>query len=64
MGFWKTLFGGEEETPEQEQQHQAERDFDVLKTDGQKASRLGRHEYAVPALVFPPHLQIMFSKIP
>lgn len=47
MGFWKTLFGGEEETPEQEQQHQAERDFDVLKTDGQKASRLGRHEYAV-----------------
>ena len=47
MGFWKTLFGGEDTTPEQEQKHKEERDFDTLKTDGQKASRLGRNEYAV-----------------
>lgn len=47
MNFWKTIFGGDEYTPEQEQKHQEERDFDNLKTDGQKASRLGRHDYAV-----------------
>ena len=47
MGFWKTFFGGDDSTPEQEQKHKEERDFDTLKTDGQKASRLGRNEYAV-----------------
>ncbi|MDO5447004.1 MAG: tetratricopeptide repeat protein [Prevotellaceae bacterium] len=47
MGFWKTLFGGEETTPEQELKHKEDRDFDTLKTDGQKASRIGRSEYAV-----------------
>lgn len=46
MGFFKALFGGEEETPEQKEQKKRERDFDVLKVDGMKARRIGQMEYA------------------
>lgn len=47
MGFWKTLFGGSEETPEQIEERQKENDFDVLRTDGQRANRMGQYEYAI-----------------
>ena len=47
MGFWKSLFSGSEESPEEIALHKKEAEFDVLRTDGQKASRVGQHDYAV-----------------
>lgn len=47
MGFWKTLFGGEELTPEEEKKNADERQFDLMKYDGVKALRIGQAEYAV-----------------
>ncbi len=47
MGFWKSLFGGAEETPEQIEERQKENAFDVLRTDGQRANRMGEYEYAI-----------------
>lgn len=47
MGFLKSLFGGAEETPEQIEERQKENDFDVLRTDGQRANRMGQYEYAI-----------------
>ena len=47
MGFFKSLFGGNDETPEEKKQRETERDVDVLRTDGQRALRMGQAEYAV-----------------
>ncbi len=47
MGFLKSLFGGKEESPEEKRKKEEARDFDVLKTDGVKALRMGRADYAV-----------------
>ena len=47
MGFWKTLFGGAEETPENEKKSSEARNFDLLKYDGVKAMRIGQFDYAV-----------------
>lgn len=46
MGFFKSLFGGEE-TPVEDEKRKDERDFDVLRTDGQRASRIGQHDFAI-----------------
>lgn len=47
MNFFKALFGGSEETPEQKQQADEARKFDMFKFDGVKASKIGKHDYAV-----------------
>lgn len=47
MGFFKSLFGGKAETPEEEKRHEAEKNFDVFKYDGVRALRTNQVEYAV-----------------
>lgn len=46
MGFFKSLFGSEE-IPADDEKRKEERDFDVLRTDGQRASRIGQHDFAI-----------------
>ena len=46
MGFWKSFFGGEEDTPEEEKKQADAKNFDLLKYDGVKALRMGQLEYA------------------
>lgn len=50
MGFWKSLFGGVEQTAEEEKKNAEARNFDLLKYDGVKAIRIGQFEYAVKCL--------------
>ena len=47
MNFFKALFGGEEETPEQKRQADEARKFDMFKYDGVRAAKIGQHDYAV-----------------
>lgn len=47
MGFFKTLFGGQQESPEEQKQNEEARQFDVLKFDGVKALRLHQPEHAI-----------------
>lgn len=47
MGFLKALFGGSEQSPEEERKEQEARNFDLLKYDGVKAMRIGRVDYAL-----------------
>ena len=47
MGFLKALFGGAEQTPEEEQQEAERKRFDLMKYDGVKAMKMGQWEYAV-----------------
>ena len=47
MNFFKALFGGSEETPEQKQQADEARKFDMFKYDGVRAAKIGQHAYAV-----------------
>ena len=47
MGFWNTLFGGGQLTPEEEKQEQEAKQFDLLKYDGVKALKMRQVEYAV-----------------
>lgn len=47
MNFFKALFGSEEETPEQKQQADEARKFDMFKYDGVRAAKIGQHDYAV-----------------
>ena len=47
MGFWKTFFGGEEENPEKKKKDAEAKNFDLLKYDGVKATRIGQLDYAV-----------------
>lgn len=47
MGFWKTLLGGDDLTPEEEKKNAEARRFDLLKYDGVKAMRMGKFDYAV-----------------
>lgn len=46
MGFWKSFFGGEEETTEEEKKNAEAKNFDLLKYDGVKAMRIGQFDYA------------------
>ena len=50
MGFLKSFFLGKEESPEEKKKRDDERDFDVLKTDGARALRMGQGEAAVRCL--------------
>lgn len=47
MGFFKTFFGGKEESPEEKKKRDDAHNFDVLKTDGVRALRMGQPAYAV-----------------
>lgn len=47
MGFWKTLLGGVDETPEEDKKNADAKQFDLLKYDGVKAMRIGQFDYAV-----------------
>lgn len=46
MGFWKALFGGEEQSPEQEKEQQEQKRFELLKYDGVRALKTGRLDIA------------------
>lgn len=46
MGFWKSFFGGEEQSPEEERKDNEAKQFDLMKYDGVKAMRIGQFEYA------------------
>lgn len=47
MGFWKSFFGGEPDSPEEEKKNAEAKNFDLLKYDGVKALRLHRTDYAI-----------------
>lgn len=47
MNFFKALFGGKTETPEEKKKEDEARNFDVLKYDGVRAMRSGQPDYAV-----------------
>ncbi len=47
MNFFKALFGGKEEKPEDRKKAEEEKNFDVLKYDGVRALRSGQHDYAI-----------------
>ena len=47
MGFWNVLFGGSEQSPEEEKKAKEAKNFDLLKYDGVKAMRMGQFDYAV-----------------
>lgn len=47
MGFWNVLFGGSEQSPEEEKKAQEAKNFDLLKYDGVKAMKMGQTDYAV-----------------
>ncbi len=47
MGFFKTLFGGKEDNPEEKKKRDDARDFEVLRDDGVRALRSGQAAYAV-----------------
>lgn len=50
MGFWKALFGGEEQSPEQENEQQEQKRFELLKYDGVRALKTGRLDIAESCL--------------
>ncbi len=47
MNFFQKLFGGQEETPEEQKNETEAHNFDVLKYDGVAALRTGQFDYAV-----------------
>ena len=47
MGFFKSLFGGQTESPEEQQKEKEAHDFDVLKFDGIKALRINQMPHAI-----------------
>jgi tetratricopeptide (TPR) repeat protein len=47
MGFWKSFFGGEPDSPEEEKKNAEAKNFDLLKYDGVKAMRIHQMDYAV-----------------
>ncbi|MDO4159540.1 MAG: hypothetical protein Q4D41_03685 [Prevotellaceae bacterium] len=47
MNFFKALFGGKEEKPEDKKKAEEEKNFDVLKYDGVKAMRAHQIAYAI-----------------
>ena len=50
MGFWKTFFGGEPDSPAEEKKNAEEKNFDLLKYDGVKALRMRQTDIAVRCL--------------
>lgn len=47
MNFFKALFGGKEETPEEKRLADEAKNFELFKYDGVKAAKMGQWEYAV-----------------
>lgn len=47
MNFFKSLFGGKVEKPEDKKKADEDKDFDVLKYDGIRALKSGQSEYAI-----------------
>ena len=47
MGFFKSFFSGKPANPEEEQQKNKQKNFDIFKYDGMRAQRMGRTDYAV-----------------
>lgn len=47
MGIWNALFGGRQLSPEEEQQEQEAKKYDLLKYDGVKAMKIGQADYAI-----------------
>ena len=50
MGFWNALFGGTEQTPEEEKQEEEAKRFDLLKYDGIRAYKMGQTDFAIRCL--------------
>lgn len=50
MGFWKTLFGGHEETEEEKDEKREQYDFEVLTYDGREALRVRKTDYGIACL--------------
>ncbi len=50
MGFFKTLFMGKEDIPENGSNDKEKRDFDILKYDGIQALKMGKMDYAVKCM--------------
>lgn len=50
MNFFKALFGGKEEKPEERKKNEEAKNFDVLKYDGVRALRANQAAYAVQCL--------------
>ena len=50
MGFFKTLFGGKEETPEQKEEQKEQYNFEVLTYDAVQALHVGKTDYAIACL--------------
>ena len=47
MGFFKSFFSGKPSDPEEEQQKNKQKNFDIFKYDGMRAQRMGRADYAI-----------------
>lgn len=45
--FFKSLFSGKTENPEEEKQKNSKKNFEIFKYDGLRAQRMGRPDYAV-----------------
>lgn len=50
MGFWKTLFGGHEETDDEKEGKREQYDFEVLTFDGREALRVRKTDYGIACL--------------
>jgi len=50
MGFFKALFGGKVESPEEKAESSKQSDFELFKYDGKKAIRIAQYDYAVKCL--------------
>ncbi len=47
MGFFKSFFTGKPANPEEAQQKNKQKNFDIFKYDGMRAQRMGRADYAI-----------------
>ena len=47
MGFFKSFFSARPASPEEEQQKNKQKNFDIFKYDGMRAQRMGRTDYAI-----------------
>ncbi len=50
MGFFKTLFGGKEETADEREEQKEQYNFEVLTYDAMQALRIGKTDYAIACL--------------
>ena len=47
MNFFKALFGGKEEDPEDKKKEDESKTFDLMKYDGVKALKMGQFAYSI-----------------